>query len=82
MVAGTMITRTMLESSITPSASPRPSSFKTTVLLTTNDPKVRMRISPAAVMIPAVCWRPAATASSLLPVSWKYSLTRASMKTS
>ena len=66
IVAGTMMTRTIVESRKTPTASPMPISLTATTLAVANEPKVPTRISPAAVITPAVFWSPRATASSLL----------------
>ena len=55
MVAGTMITRTIVESINTPIARPIPISLIVTTRAVANDPKVPIRISPAAVITPAVC---------------------------
>ena len=58
--------RTIVESIRTPTARPTPDSLIVTTRPKLNEPKVPIRISPAAVMTRAVFSRPVATASSLL----------------
>jgi hypothetical protein len=70
IVAGSMMTRTRVESSNTPIARPSPISLIVTTWAEANEPNVPTRISPAAVTTPAVCSRPVATASSLLRSAW------------
>ena len=82
MVAGTSTIRTMVASTATATARPRPISFMARRSMRTKLPNTHTMIRAAAVISRAVTARPALTAWALSPVASHSSLTDESRKTS